>query len=126
MILIDTQILLWSLYDSKKIPKTFKTILQSLHHPVTYSFVSLIEIGIKQPTGKLEYSDSPSATQTKAKLAGFEFQNYDAQYSDYVARLPLHHRDPFDRLLIAQAQAHDMQIMTTDPDFSLYDVRLAG
>ncbi len=86
-----------------------------------FSAVSFAEIGIKMSIGKLKVPDTfvESVSQSGLKLLSLE-----AEHGLGVAQLPLHHRDPFDRLLIAQARAEGLAVVTADRRFADYDVRI--
>jgi PIN domain nuclease of toxin-antitoxin system len=89
------------------------------------SVASVWEIVIKHALGRLELAHAPGSlvprliTATQAVTLPIE-----QSHALRVARLPLHHRDPFDRILIAQAQVERLTILTADPRFSAYDVAL--
>ncbi|MFC4952694.1 type II toxin-antitoxin system VapC family toxin [Acinetobacter puyangensis] len=81
------------------------------------SAATIWEIGIKQSIGKLYVSDHLLQDIVQH---GFELLNISAQHADYAAKLPLYHRDPFDRMLIAQASIEQIPILSTDNLFKLY------
>lgn len=76
-------------------------------------------MAIKISLGKLRAFDDLTGTLLRA---GYEIRPVSSVHAEAVARLPLHHRDPFDRLLIAQAIVEALPLMTADPAFRLYDV----
>ncbi|MGO9170546.1 MAG: type II toxin-antitoxin system VapC family toxin [Rhodomicrobium sp.] len=82
------------------------------------SAASVWEIAIKKSLGKLKAPDHLAAILPRA---GFRALDVTPAHAEAVALLPLHHTDPFDRLLIAQAQIEQMTLMTVDAHFSLYD-----
>jgi len=86
---------------------------------VTVSVASLWEIAIKTALGKL---DAPDDLPARVGEMGFEMLPVEPDHAWAVRSLPHHHSDPFDRLLIAQAQAERMPIVTADPAFAAYDV----
>jgi PIN domain nuclease of toxin-antitoxin system len=83
------------------------------------SVVSFVEIGIKAATGKLRL---PDGIREHALESGVRILGLAPEHGLDVAALPLHHRDPFDRLLIAQARREGLTIVTADRQFALYDV----
>jgi PIN domain nuclease of toxin-antitoxin system len=85
----------------------------------TVSVASLWEIAIESALGKL---DAPDDLPTRVERAGFYLLPVASDHAWQVRRLPNHHRDPFDRLLIAQAQVERLPIFTADPLFDAYDV----
>jgi PIN domain nuclease of toxin-antitoxin system len=83
------------------------------------SVVSFIEIGVKAATGKLRI---PAGLRQHVLDSGARILNLAPEHGLGIAELPLHHRDPFDRLLIAQARCEGLTIVTADPHFARYDV----
>ena len=88
---------------------------------VLVSVASLWEIAIKNALGKLE---APEDLPRRVVELGFESLPIDVEHAWAVRQLPHHHRDPFDRLLIAQAQVEGLPIVTADPAFDAYDVKV--
>jgi PIN domain nuclease of toxin-antitoxin system len=98
-------------------------LLEDDSNPLLYSAVTIWEIRIKQALGKLERMENFEHF-ADADMAVTHLPVTHA-HAEAAAVLPLHHRDPFDRMLIAQAQIEDAVILTTDPAFAAYDVRTA-
>jgi PIN domain nuclease of toxin-antitoxin system len=119
-LLLDTHILLWALAEPKRIPKKTRAQLESPENDVLFSVASLWEVAIKVQAGRLALpiplDDLPSA----AEAMGFVELPVRAMHAVGVARLPLHHRDPFDRLLIAQAMQEPARLLTVDGPLSQY------
>jgi PIN domain nuclease of toxin-antitoxin system len=67
---------------------------------------------------------TPEDMRSRVELAGFSSLPFSLFHGQQAGRLPLHHKDPFDRMLIAQAQAEGLQILTKDEDFPAYGIRL--
>lgn len=120
-LLLDTHALLWFLEDSTELsPKAKATI----EHPDTETFVSIVslwEIAIKSNLGKLELSE-PFETLFPAQLDtnGFIQLPVRLPHLYELERLPQVHRDPFDRLLIAQARTENLTIVSQDTHFPTY------
>ncbi|MGA0334415.1 MAG: type II toxin-antitoxin system VapC family toxin, partial [Kiritimatiellia bacterium] len=85
------------------------------------SSVSIAEIMMKSSIGKLEIPFDPLS---EAEAAGFEMMSFSGKDALPLKKLPYHHRDPFDRMLISQALVQDLPIMTCDRKFSPYGCRL--
>lgn len=116
--LIDTHVLLWYLAgDRKRIARSLQKRIEG--EGTMVSAVSIWEIAIKSALGKL---DAPDDLPARIVQFGFEVISVTSDHAWRVRTLPLHHRDPFDRLLIAQAQAERVAILTADPSFADYDV----
>ena len=120
-ILIDTHIFLWALTNPDMLTAEQKKALQYPHNHIYVSAMSITEIIIKASIGKLDVNFDPVAI---AKQSGLNLLDYRAEDALFLQKLPLHHKDPFDRMLIAQAKANDMTIMTNDSLFRLYDCEL--
>lgn len=119
--LIDTHVLLWALDDDKRLSKAQSAILSS-DAIVNVSMASLWEIAIKTSLNKLE---APAHLVNDLAQANYEILDIDIRDIETVSRLPHHHGDPFDRMLIAQAQVRSLPILTNDRQFAKYDVALA-
>lgn len=121
-ILIDTHVLLWHIEDNPKLSTQWSDILQDSRNLIMISIASVWEIAIKTSLQKL------SISYPLDKLLPIEFQVLDLHISHLIAyqNLPFHHKDPFDRILVAQAQVEELSIMTVDPNIHLYDVSLLG
>ena len=119
-ILVDTHVLIWYIEGNEKLTPNWRSILSDPRNLKMVSIASIWEIAIKTNLQKLNIS------YPLDKLLPVEFQILDLQISHLIAyqNLPLHHRDPFDRILVAQAQIEDLSIMTVDPNIHLYDVSL--
>lgn len=116
--LIDSNALLWFVAgDSKQIGRELRAQIEA--EATTVSVASLWEIAIKSALGKL---DAPDDLPEKVEQLGFYLLPVTADHAWQVRQLPLHHRDPFDRLLIAQAQVERLPIFTADSLFAAYDV----
>lgn len=119
-ILIDTHIFLWLLKSPDKIDPEHVAILKS-PNTVYLSSISIAELMIKSSIGKLTVDFDPVEMAEKSGLTLLDFSAEDAK----TMRLqPLHHKDPFDRMLISQAINRDFSIMTNDAKFELYNCSL--
>ena len=121
MFLVDTQIFVWSISDTKRISKAVKSIL--VNNEIYLSQLSFYEIAIKQQINKLP--DLPLHVKQIRETAikdGFKILEISGKHIDSYTSIPLipNHRDPFDRLLIATAVAENMFLISADPKFRLY------
>ncbi|MGE4425891.1 MAG: type II toxin-antitoxin system VapC family toxin [Solirubrobacteraceae bacterium] len=117
-LLLDTHVVLWALAGEREIgPTTRKAIRRA--DALRFSVVSFAEIGVKVAVGKL---DVPDDLAELVHRAGIRTLGLTAEHGLAVAGLPLHHRDPFDRLLVAQARAEGMTLVTADERITAYDV----
>ena len=124
-VLVDTHTFLWALLENHRLSATAKQILTSKEHELYFSLVSLWEIAVKMKIGKLNTVGS-SVTYIRDEMAEYGMELLPIRYEHILQleRLPLHHSEPFDRLLIAQAIAESLPILTHDEKFPLYPVKL--
>ena len=112
--------------DPEKIKKQVHAVLADESNDVIVSAASTWEIAIKTAIGKLLLPEANPAKYVMRRLdeMGLRAIPISPEHALAVATLPLHHADPFDRMLIAQARAGSMFIVTSDPMFKKYDVQL--
>lgn len=116
-LLLDTHVLLWAAADSPRI-KAIRKRLLAPDNEVFFSVASLWEIAIKASLGKLQ---ADAAEIREAAIDnGFLELPVLGQHALHVGGLPWHHRDPFDRLLVAQAAAEPMRLLTADDQLLAY------
>lgn len=117
-LLLDTQVVLWQLQGGPTVtPRAREAIEQAAE--LSFSVVSFAEIGVKVAVGKLSV---PKDLRRHIVDGGMRILGLAPEHGLGVADLPLHHRDPFDRLLIAQARAEELTVVTADGRFADYDV----
>ena len=123
--LLDTSIWLWSVGSVDRINKLGRDLLEDGQQEFYLSAASSWEIGIKAASGKLSLPESPE-TYVPMRLAqqGIIPLPILQQHALAVYDLPKHHSDPFDRLLIAQAQTEEMVVLTADSVFRKYTVAI--
>jgi PIN domain nuclease of toxin-antitoxin system len=121
--LLDTTVFVWSLREPERLNKKAFEILEAEDKDVFLSAVSSWEIVIKSSIGKLTLPKEPSELLTEA-LRNFSLQTLSVTHfhSLAVQGLPLHHRDPFDRMLVAQARSESMILLAGDSIFDKYPV----
>jgi len=123
-ILLDTHVVLWYQANDPKLSKETHRDIESSNDSCYVSIVSLWEIVVKFSIGKLPLSMPLNDLYNTIELAGFVLIELRKAQHLISAQLPIHHRDPFDRLLIAQAKAEGLHLLTSDPQFSQYRVSL--
>jgi len=115
---LDTHVVLWWLTDDPTLAAEIKERLD--HEPDVYvSPATIWEAAIKQSIGK---PDKPVDLAEHIRDSGFRHLNITAEHAIVAGRLPLIHRDPFDRMLIAQAQVEHLTLVTRDAEIPKYDV----
>ena len=118
-LLLDTHTFLWWVSDWDKIAELAREAIADPKNEVFVSAVSGWEIGIKKAKGRLVAPDNLAAIVEERR---FEHLPLTFDHAERAATLPPHHRDPFDRMLVAQAQAEGLTLLTRDSPIPLYDV----
>lgn len=118
--LLDTHVLLWALAEPGRIPAGAREWLESPEHQVFFSAASIWEIAIKARIGRFRLSLSVDEVAAAAVRTGFEELPVRASHTAATAKLPVHHRDPFDRLLVAQALQEPARLLTVDRGLRRY------
>jgi len=121
-LLLDTHALLWALSAPQQLPASLRRAIQAAENDVYASLASAWEIAIKAALGKIEF-DVRSLERMLA-ATGFQILDISLQHAVRVAELPLHHGDPFDRMLVAQALSESMVLVTRDRALRQYGVRI--
>jgi PIN domain nuclease of toxin-antitoxin system len=118
-LLLDSHVLLWALHDPGRLHPEAEATIRDPAHVVFFSAASVWELELKAAVGKLEI---PAAWLEASEEAGFLELPVTAAEAKMSAHLPWHHRDPFDRLLVAQAQRRGLRIATRDGLIAAYGV----
>jgi PIN domain nuclease of toxin-antitoxin system len=119
--LLDTHAFLWFGDGNTRLPLLMRASITDTSGPASLSIASLWEIAIKISTGKLALTPSFDGFIQEALRRGrIQLFPITFPHTALIATLPFHHRDPFDRLLIAQALAEDIPIISADPQFDAY------
>jgi len=118
--LLDTHLLLWALSEPQRIPRPVRRRLESPEHQVLYSAASIWEVAIKEQIGRLQLPLSVLEVADAAAHAGFEELPVRATHAAATATLPPLHRDPLDRLLVAQALQEPARLLTVDRQLVKY------
>jgi PIN domain nuclease of toxin-antitoxin system len=122
-VLLDTHIWLWALTDAASLPASLRARLRSARDTFLISSASAWEIAIKASLGRLRLPvDAPTFLRAAIRDLPVIEVPVAIAHAARVAELPLHHRDPFDRIMIAQAQIEGLAIMTVDSAFRAYRV----
>jgi PIN domain nuclease of toxin-antitoxin system len=122
-ILLDTQVWLWMLATPERLSKRSRALVVARENELVLSAASAWEIAIKHALGKLTLPEPPveyvSRLMTSTGITPLPVYH---RHALHVTSLPVHHSDPFDRLLIAQAQLEELPVLTADKVFRKYDV----
>lgn len=123
--LLDTSSFLWFVYDDERLSTAAVELLEDSRNAIFLSLASIWEIAIKANLGRglLLRQPFPGFVDEQLNSNRFQLLNISISHLKLVAELPLLHRDPFDRLLIAQSLAEDLPIITNDAAFDHYPVQ---
>ena len=119
-LILDTNVLIRALIDPSKLSAETRLILEAPEHEVFFSAASVWEIAIKFALGRADFRVSPEEIVESAEASGFVELPVRSPAALKVASLPHLHRDPFDRLLVAQAMTEPAQLYTTDKELAAY------
>lgn len=119
-VLLDTHILLWALGEPRKLPRETRDRLEDPEAEILFSAASVWEIAIKFQAGRVSFKARPGEIAKAAIDSGFLELPVHAAAAALTAELPLHHRDPFDRLLLAQAMSEPAMFCTVDKGLAPY------
>ena len=119
-LILDTTVLIPSLIDPVQLTAEVRTILEDPGHEVFFSTASIWEIAIKFEAGRADFKVSPEEIVASAEASGFVELPIRSPAALKVASLPLLHRDPLDRLLVAQAMTEPAQLYTTNRELAAY------
>lgn len=120
-ILLDTHVLLWALAKPDEVRREARRAIEDRRNDVFVSAASAWEMALKQALGRL---DAPADLIDAIEAVGFEELPITSAHALAAERLPRHHRDPFDRMLIGQAMVEGLTIATRDTRFAQYGVPL--
>jgi PIN domain nuclease of toxin-antitoxin system len=119
-LLLDTHILLWALIEPTRLTAEMHALLEDPEHEVLFSAASVWEMAIKASLGRADFGVSLETIVEAALATGFVELPVRSAAAMRVATLPLHHRDPFDRLLVAQAMTEPAVLYTADAQLEAY------
>lgn len=121
--LIDTHIFIWIMEDSKKISAKVKLQLKDSANEVFISVATIWEVAVKKSKGSLK---TPKNIQKGVNEVGFKILPIELPHALEVENLPFYrdHKDPFDRILISQAKAENLTLITSDPKIWKYKIKI--
>ncbi len=122
-ILLDTHTFLWWITDSPRLSARAREVIRDSNNELFFSAASGWEIAIKAQLGRLQLPDNlEQFIVEQLSLNTILVLPIQLRHALHVYTLPQHHRDPFDRMLVAQSQVENLPILTTDPQIAQYDV----
>jgi len=121
-VLLDTHVLIWAALGTERLGLEARAMLADPQTSPMFSIASLWEIAIKNSLGRQDFSIDPQELRDGLLANGYEELAIRAEHIYTVRRLPLLHRDPFDRMLVAQAQVECIELVTADSQIAGYPV----
>ncbi len=122
--LLDTHAFLWFVSGDDRLSRKARFAMEKDDAELVLSAASVWEMAIKSSLGRLTLADSLERYIAEKVAEGFRILPIEWLHAAAVEKLPSHHRDPFDRLLIAQAIAEELVVLTSDPLFRSYGVKV--
>jgi len=122
--LIDTNVLLWSLENSPKLSKKAREAITNSENEIYVSIASIWEIAIKLSIGKLDLAFTLDDIIEEIDYLGFIILPISLDALREVRTMPFHHKDPFDRLIIGQAQVGKIVVISSDQKFMSYNIKI--
>ena len=119
-LLLDTRVLLWAVGHPARLGVATQTLIEDVSNEVLFSAASIWEIAIKAGLGRADFTVDPDSIDKAARETDFTELPISAAVAASVVSLPPHHRDPFDRLLVALAIAGPLRLYTADPQLPPY------
>jgi PIN domain nuclease of toxin-antitoxin system len=120
--LLDTQAFIWFLEDNSKLSSVSRKTITDIENRVLISIASYWEMAIKISIGKLKLPEPLSKVMEKAENEAIQLKGISTEDVLNLETLPFHHRDPFDRIIIATAISEDWNIISNDEAFDQYEV----
>ena len=124
-ILVDTHILIWLLSGDSMLSRSAQRILEDERNEIYFSSINIAEIAIKHVKNPLLMPLTPEQVREAALENNLRELDFGSSHAVALASLPLHHKDSFDRMLIAQAEGSQMKLMSHDDFIALYPVALS-
>jgi PIN domain nuclease of toxin-antitoxin system len=120
-ILLDTHIFLWMLTSPERLNDKRRYELETPANEVFLSAMSIAELMIKHAIGKIQVEFDPLEMAKEMRL---EILSFSGDHAMLLGKMPLHHKDPFDRMIIAQAIVNRLPLMSDDPKFPAYNCKI--
>lgn len=119
-LLLDTHVLLWAAGDPSRLPEAARALLSTPEHQLVFSSVSIWEVSIKASLGRDDFRVEPRRLWRMLLAHGYQELPLTGEHAIVVEHLPCLHKDPFDRILIAQSRVESMTLLTSDTAVAKY------
>ena len=121
-VLLDTHLLLWAAYEPGRLSPHLTAVIDNPAHEVYFSAASIWEVAIKASLGREDFAVNPQVLRRGLLANGYRELSVTAEHAAAVYDLPALHRDPFDRILVAQSRTEGIPLLTVDPALQRYGV----
>lgn len=119
-LLIDTHLLLWAAGQSKELPSAARKLIEDVDNELYFSAASIWEITIKRGLGRKDFSVDPRVLRRGLLDNGYQELTITSEHAVFIDSLPQLHKDPFDRILLAQAAIEGITLLTSDDAMARY------
>lgn len=119
-LLLDTQMLVWIAREPERLPSAARTLIEDVNNPIFFSVASIWEIAIKHALGRADFNLDPHRLRVNLQAQDFTELPIAGEHAAAVTDLPSIPKDPFDRLLVAQAVVEGLTLLTTDAQLACY------
>lgn len=119
-LLLDTHLILWAAGDPDRLPEEARQLLLDTANELYYSAASLWEVTIKRTLGRSDFQVDPHRLWCMLPVSGYRELSITGEHAIAIETLPLLHKDPFDRLLLAQARVESLTLLTADQQLAGY------
>ncbi|CAB3804989.1 type II toxin-antitoxin system VapC family toxin [Pararobbsia alpina] len=120
-VLLDTHLIIWAAEDDNALPQEAREIIQELDNTLYFSVASIWEIVIKSTLGRDDFQIDARVLRRNLRDSGYEELSIEAPHAFEIERLPLLHKDPFDRILLGQSIVEGIVLLTHDDHIRQYD-----
>ncbi len=120
IVLLDTHLLLWAAYAPERLPAAARAVIDDPSTAPIFSAASIWEVAIKASLGRDDFDADPRILRRALVESGYRELAISAAHAAAVTDLPPVHRDPFDRILVAQARVEGIELLTDDPQVAAY------
>jgi PIN domain nuclease of toxin-antitoxin system len=121
-VLLDTHLIIWAAQDDEALPQAARDVIEDMDNTLYFSVASIWEIVIKRTLGRDDFQIDARVLRRNLLDSGYEELSIESPHTFEIERLPMLHKDPFDRILIGQAIAEGIVLLTHDNLIRQYDV----
>lgn len=125
LLLLDTHLLIWVAESETRLPRSARALIEDEQNETMFSVASIWEVAIKAAQGRATFKPNARILRRRLLESGYFEVQIDAEHAVVAGGLPAIHKDPFDRMLVAQALVEGATLLTADPVVARYEGRIA-